>query len=62
MYGAPNKLVTAEIMSGDPVRAFDVTADGSRFLVASGPSVSAPAGEPRMIVNWFTQLRQLSAK
>jgi hypothetical protein len=56
------ELFTAVIATSNPLRAYDVTKDGSRFLVAIGPRVSAPPGEPRMIVNWFTQLRRLSAQ
>ena len=54
------ELFTAPFMSGTQLRTFDVTADGSRFLVGSGPRVRAPAGEPRVIFNWFTGLRRLS--
>jgi hypothetical protein len=55
-------LFTAVIGTSVPLRAFDVTADGSRFLVVRGPRGRAPAGEPRVIVNWFTELRRLSAQ
>jgi eukaryotic-like serine/threonine-protein kinase len=57
----PRELFTAVFANSTPLRAYDVTRDGSRFLVAVGSRVNAPAGEPRMIVNWFAQLRRLSA-
>jgi Tol biopolymer transport system component/tRNA A-37 threonylcarbamoyl transferase component Bud32 len=61
-FSAPRELFTSVFNSGNPIRSWDVTADGSRFLVAAGPRVRAPAGEPRLIVNWFTELRRLSAQ
>jgi serine/threonine-protein kinase len=59
-FGLARELFTAVFEHSYPLRAFDVTRDGSRFLVAIGRRISAPAGEPRMIVNWFTELKQLS--
>jgi len=61
-FGPPRELFTAVFEHSTPLRAFDVTRDGSRFLVAIGRGVSAPAGEPRMIVNWFTELKRLSVR
>jgi serine/threonine-protein kinase len=61
-FGPPRELFTAVFEHSTPLRAFDVTKDGSRFLVAIGRRVSAPAGEPRMIVNWFTELKRLSVR
>jgi serine/threonine protein kinase len=57
-----HELFTATFASSTPLRAFDVTKDGTRFLVAIGGDVHAPAGEPRMIVNWFSDLRRLSVR
>jgi dipeptidyl aminopeptidase/acylaminoacyl peptidase len=56
----PRELFTAAFAQSNPVSSFDVTSDGTRFLVTSGQRVRAPAGEPRVIVNWFTELRRLS--
>ena len=61
-FDPPRELFTAVFVHSTPLRSFDVTRDGSRFLVAIGRSVSAPAGEPRMIVNWFTELTRLSVR
>jgi len=57
---SPRELFTAAFAQTTPVNSFDVTSDGARFLVASGQRVRAPASEPRIIVNWFTELRRLS--
>jgi hypothetical protein len=61
-FEPPRELFTAVFGSSNPLRSFDVTKDGSRFLVYVGRLVSAPAGEPRMIVNWFTELKRLSVR
>jgi WD40-like Beta Propeller Repeat len=61
-FGPTRELFTAVFEHSTPLRAFDVTRDGSRFLVAIGRRVSAPAGEPRMIVNWLTELKRLSVR
>ena len=58
----PRELFTAIIAMASDVRAFDATPDGSRFLVVSGLRTQAPAGEPRVIINWFAELRKLSAR
>jgi len=58
----PRELFTAVFGSADPVRSFDVTKDGSRFLVALGAVPHAPAAEPRVIANWFGVLRRLSVR
>ena len=56
----PRELFTAVIGTSGPLRAYDVTRDGSRFLVAVGGNAHAPPDEPRIIVNWFSELRRLS--
>jgi hypothetical protein len=58
--GVPRALFSA---SGgtNPLRSWDVTADGSRFLVVYGTMVKAPPGDVHVIVNWFTDLRRLFA-
>ena len=61
-FGPARELFSAVFGHSTPLRSFDVTSDGSRFLVAVGRPVSAPAGEPRMIVNWFTELKRLSVR
>ena len=61
-FDPARELFTAVFEYSNPLRSFDVTKDGSRFLVAIGQRVSAPAGEPRMIVNWFTELKRLSVR
>lgn len=37
--------------AGVDIRAYDVSADGSRFLL-NVPAASAPPGPPTMIINW----------
>ena len=61
-FSTPRELFTAVMGSGNPIRTFDVTSDGSRILTAMGPPVRAPAGEPQVIFNWFTELRRLSVR
>jgi serine/threonine protein kinase len=61
-FDPARELFTAVFEHSSPLRSFDVAKDGSRFLVAIGRRVSAPAGEPRMIVNWFTELKRLSVR
>jgi hypothetical protein len=61
-FEPPRELFTGVFGASNPLRSFDVTQDGSRFLVYVGHRVNAPAGEPRMIVNWFTELRRLSVR
>jgi hypothetical protein len=61
-FGPPRELFTSVFEYSTPLRAFDVTKDGSRFLVTIARRISAPAGEPRMIVNWFTELKRLSVR
>jgi hypothetical protein len=58
----PQELFTALFGSASPLRAFDVTKDGARFIVPFGPLIRAPAGEPRIIVNWFSELQRLSVR
>ena len=58
----PRELFTASIMTGALLRSHDVTRDGMRFLVVSGTLVPAPPDEPRIIVNWFSELRRLSVR
>ena len=56
----PRELFTASIGTGGLLRSHDVTRDGMRFLVLSGKLVPAPPDEPRIIANWFSELRRLS--
>jgi hypothetical protein len=55
---APRELFTAVIGTGSAIRGKDVASDGS-VLVITGGQVRAPAEEPRIIVNWFSELRRL---
>jgi len=57
----PQLLFTAQFATSTPSRAFDVSNDGSRFLMVIGGLPHAPPGEPRIIVNWFSELRRVSA-
>jgi eukaryotic-like serine/threonine-protein kinase len=58
----PRELFTTVIRTPGGLRAYDVTRDGSRFLVALGGEVKAPPDDPRIIVNWFSELRRLSVR
>jgi eukaryotic-like serine/threonine-protein kinase len=56
----PRELFTTVMRTPGGMRAYDVTRDGSRFLVSLGGEIHAPPDEPRIIVNWFSELRRLS--
>jgi Tol biopolymer transport system component len=61
--GPPSALFTSSFLGrGSHIRSYDVTQDGSRFLVVTGHPVRAPMGEARVMVNWFTELRSLSSQ
>ena len=60
--GPPRALFTGPMGQGSHIRTYDATSDGSRFLVVTGRPVRAPEGDARVMVNWFTELRRLSAR
>jgi Tol biopolymer transport system component/tRNA A-37 threonylcarbamoyl transferase component Bud32 len=57
----PHPLFTAAFGNTTPLRSYDVTADGSRFFVITGSRAHAPPGELRLLFNWFSTLRELTA-
>jgi serine/threonine-protein kinase len=58
--GVPHALFMG-LGGTNPLRSWDVTADGSRFLAVNGTMVKAPPGDVHVIVNWFGDLRRLFA-
>jgi hypothetical protein len=54
------ELFRADISVPTPLRSWDVTADGSRFLVVFSRIPRAPAGEIHVATNWFATLRRLT--
>ena len=59
--GIPRELFATSFLGTNPVRNWDVTANGSRFLIVSATMVHAPPGDVHIIVNWFADLRRLFA-
>jgi serine/threonine-protein kinase len=62
--GTPHPLFVSPSGSATPVRSWDVTADGSQFLMTVVRPVRAPAGEIHLLVNWlkgFPELAQQDA-
>jgi eukaryotic-like serine/threonine-protein kinase len=59
---APRQLFIGEFNSTTNIRSFDVTADGSRFLVIMGQRTKSPPGELRFVANWTSELKRLSTQ
>ncbi len=72
-YRSGNRMMAVEVESGAAFRAgapkmlferagltdgFDVAPDGQRFLVIKPGAAPAQAGELRVVVNWFEELRR----
>ena len=55
----PRELFTGVFGTTTPLRSWDVTADGSRFLVIVGRTPKAPPGDIHVAVNWFPELVRL---
>ncbi|HSR43038.1 MAG TPA: hypothetical protein VLL48_12715, partial [Longimicrobiales bacterium] len=56
----PQPLFTTTMNRANPLRAFDVTADGSRFVVIEpGEEEPSPPGDIHLVANWFSELRRL---
>ncbi len=60
--GVPHALFAAPFVGSNPLRNWDVTADGSRFIVVQNTMVHAPPGDIHVMVNWFPELRRLFAR
>jgi eukaryotic-like serine/threonine-protein kinase len=58
--GPPQPLFTATFASTTGVRSFDVTADGSKFLMMEGPPQRAPTGDLHLVMNWTADLKRLA--
>jgi hypothetical protein len=57
--GIPRVLFTSVLGRCTPLRCWDVTADGSRFVVVQNTRVQSPPGDVHVMVNWFPELRRL---
>jgi serine/threonine-protein kinase len=60
--GVPHALFAAPFQGTNPLRNWDVTVDGSRFIVVQNTMVHAPPGDVHVMVNWFADLRRLFAR
>jgi hypothetical protein len=58
-HTTPRELFTGVFGTVTPVRSWDVTADGSLFLVVVGSTPPSPPGDLHVAVNWFPELRRL---
>jgi serine/threonine-protein kinase len=59
LSGVPRVLFTAVLPGSNPLRSWDVTADGSRFVIVRYTYVQSPPGDVHLMVNWFPELRRL---
>jgi Tol biopolymer transport system component/tRNA A-37 threonylcarbamoyl transferase component Bud32 len=59
VFGTPHELFTAVFGSTTPLRGYDVTADGSRFLVVRYTPLAAPPGEIHVLVNWLGEVKRI---
>jgi hypothetical protein len=58
--GTPRKLFEVRYQGGEPVRTFDVTPDGRRFLMVERlEEVPTPPVELVLVQNWEEELKRL---
>ena len=58
--GIPRELFKGKYVGTFPVRNYDVTPDGRRFLMVQGPGQSAEAvTQIHLVLNWFEELKRL---
>ena len=57
--GEPEALFTSRRYTTNQSQAYDVTADGQRFLMVKIPEASKPR-EVQIVLNWFTELERLA--
>ena len=60
--GSPHDLFASPSGSATPVRSWDVTADGARFLMTVVRPVRAPPGEIHALVNWLRGFPELAKR
>jgi serine/threonine-protein kinase len=60
-HGKPRLLFEQPgFVSGNPIRSFDLSKDGQRFLMAKfGPRTPTPVTEMILVQNWFEELKRL---
>lgn len=59
----PRELFGAELRDAAPIRSYDVSPDGSRFVVIRrARDMSSPPGGLCVIANWFDAFRRLAAQ
>lgn len=58
--GTPKVLFEAAATVGDPIRSYDITSDGKRFLIGE-PTRDTPTEMTRLnlVQNWFEELTRL---
>jgi hypothetical protein len=57
--GEPEALFTSRRYTTNQSQAYDVTADGQRFLMVKIPEASEPR-EVQIVLNWFSELERLA--
>ena len=57
----PRELFTAKDNHGAPMRNYDVTPDGQRFLmIQMNPRPEEPVTQMHVTFNWFEELKRLA--
>jgi eukaryotic-like serine/threonine-protein kinase len=60
--GAPHELFTGVFGTASPLRSWDVSSDGSRFITVVGRTVPSPPGDIHVVTNWFPELLRLTGR
>jgi len=59
--GRSRELFKGNFMSSEPVRSYDVTSDGQKFLIVQlGPRPEQPVTQMHVTFNWFEELKRLA--
>ncbi len=60
--GIPRTLIEGPLYSGDPLRGYDITPDGAKFIFTTRlePEQNIPpVRELQVVLNWFEELKRL---
>jgi serine/threonine-protein kinase len=61
--GRPRTLIEGPLYSGGPLREYDITPDGARFIFATSVEPeqnTPPVRELQVVLNWFEELKRLA--
>jgi len=61
--GIPRTLIEGPLYSSDPVRGYDISPDGKRFIFTASVEPehnTPPVRELRVVLNWFEELKRLA--